>query len=279
MNSKSILGVLLAVLALVTSACEETVDITDAVYRERLVVYGVLEPDEPVAIRFTRTLPINEPYSDERAYVSDVAATITAEAPDGATERTTLVYGGDGEYSAPDLIAREGYRYTLQASWRGKSINGRTTIPQAPVVDSVGLVPIRRQYDDMEFPDTMYTTRAVIVPRQETTYLMTTAIVDPRTGRPTIHDTYGGAPLKRMRDTNGRGRLELVDEWGFFDRRESLSAVIVSYDEQYYEFQRTYYNSGDHGPFGSGSDTVWWTVEGDGIGLFIGRRTDIYRVQ
>jgi hypothetical protein len=279
MSKRSMRLLTLVMMILGCMGCEEVVDITDATYRERLVVYGVLDAGEDtISVSFRRTLPINEVYSESKAALSDVTATITVESAGGAHLASyTLTHIGNGNYIAPNAVLHGGNRYRLHATWRGKTVTAQTIVPRQPSVDSVGLRAASRQYEEM--PDSMFTAYVVLRPDPQHVYLLTSGTVDPRTGRVHVGDTYGGAPLSRVRDTADDGRLHLIDEWGFYQRRQPISAVLVSYDEQYYEFQRTYYNGNDGGPFGSGTDTVWWTVEGDGIGLFIGRRMDTYRVQ
>ncbi|MBC8144515.1 MAG: hypothetical protein H7X80_02950 [bacterium] len=251
------------------AGCEETIEITDAAYVERLVVHGIMQPGSPVDITISRTLPINQPYSDASAQLTDVAATITVE--DAATgaqlETVSLVHSTKGHYHAPSMSVESGRRYRFSASWRGKSVSASTVVPQIAQVDTLDLFPVIRDYTD--FKDTMLYMRAVVRARAGEVYLLTTADVDPRSGEMVIYNTYGEVPAGRMRDATPGGHIVLLER-GYRSTTPTI-AVVISYDEPYYDFQQTYYSWKENGPFSTGSDNVRWTVEGDGIGLFIGR--------
>jgi hypothetical protein len=279
MITKHALG-LFAVLALpFLGGCEETADITDAVYRERIVVNGVLDLGDSVDITFSRTLPINEPYSASSAALADVEATIAGIDPTSGSAlhpAVRLVHAGGGHYSAPGLVPQAGMEYRLEASWHGRSVRARTVMPRTAKVDSTMFVKSRWA---MESPDEYMFVRAVIDPVPGAVYtISSTGNFNPVTGKPILMDRYG-APIARERDTMANGNLELIDDWSAYHNADSVAAIVVAYDEPYYEFQRTYNRGDDRGPFGSGSDVVRWTVEGDGIGLFIGRSTVIVPVR
>lgn len=268
----SVRTLVLLALSLLAVACEETVDITDAVYRERFVVYGVLDAGREVRVTFTRTLPINEPYSAERAALGDVAAVVVVEnrANGEALDTVPLVHTSGGRYEAPGLVVESGWRYRLEASWNGKSVRASTVVPFPAQIDSLSMVP--RIYDYGDVTDTLHNLRALVRPRPEEVYLLSSADVDPRTGETIVHETYGGATLGRIRDTIASGHVELLDpNWGYRGA-QPVAAIVMSYDAPYYDFQKTFYSYGGGGsPFSTGADNVHWTVEGDGIGLFIGR--------
>jgi len=264
--------------ALTLGACEETVDITDATYRERMVIHAVLDPVDSVDITITRTLPINRPYDAAEAALSDVAGTLTIVDPaaPGASRQATLVHVGNGHYTARladrAVVPKEGFEYRLDISWRGRSARARTIVPRSATVDSVTLVPSSWSWEGR--PMEMFSVRAVIDPNPGEVYLLASTQLDSSFGEPPM-PMFTSAPIARSRDTNAQGRIAMVDEWNAYSEPEGLAAVVVTYDEPYYEFQRTYYRGDDMGPFGSGSDIVRWTVEGDAIGLFIGRTTRI----
>ena len=266
-------------IALLLGACEETADIVDVPYRERLVVYGVLSPGAPVDITFTRTLPLNEEYSEASAALADVTATLSLLDGSGRVVATTpLVHTGSGHYGAPGLTIASGEHYRLDARWRERTVWSTTRVPEPPIVDSVDMVRFDREYYG-EMPDTPYSVRAFVRPRPREVYLVTSAEFEPGSS-PHFHDTYG-APLARLGDTAQDGRVVLVDRNGWYtdQRMGAVAALVIAYDEAYYEFQRTYYMDNDQGPFGTGSDNVKWTVTGDGIGLFTARATTERRVR
>lgn len=266
-----LLGV--ALVALLIAGCEETAPITGTIYRERLVVYSVLDAGWPIKVRFTKTLPIDQQYSESAAALDDVDATITVmDSTSGAeTQTISLRYAGNGWYEIPPTVTtvQQGLRYRLNAAWRGRTVSAETSVPRSARIDTVYLATIPPQ---REWEDTSRQIRAVVYPRAGETYLVTSADFDPRTNELQMRDTYGGARLLRARDKDERGRIELVDFfWSYPPGEGPDMAVIVSYDEAYYEFQETFYQHTDRGPFGSGADIVRWNIVGDGIGLFIGR--------
>jgi len=253
--------------ALAFTGCEEVVDPNGLPYVERLVVHGTISPGIPVdSIFIRRTLPLDIPYDSRRAIVPDAAGYIET---DG--ERFPLVSKGEGRYAVPDLVPQSGRRYTLVADWHGKHITASTTVPSAPAIDTV------------------YAHEASGYPGQPTVHDSVVAIVSPRANEVYALEAYDsfnqGYEYSRVIDleydgiveqsssTKSDGRVHLIYHGYPVHLQRGVARIIVhAFDAPFHDFFYSYYrrfHSDDFLEIDNGQ--VYWNVEGDGIGMFIGK--------
>jgi len=263
------LVLLLCASALVS--CEETVSPTDIPYVERIIVRGVLDTDAPTdSIRFTRTLPVNTEYDTLAAELHDVVGTIES---DG--ESFPLKHIGHGYYVAEGLVPVSGRIYTLRATWHGKSVSASTRVPYPTAVDSTWFTPTVMYYNDGSFSDTVYQVSVRFRPRQGEVYGMSYLIGDSAETRSVYSPFIYHTDVKRWKDTTSDGAISIATEnYSGIDFPPPYSGEIriYAFDEPYYDFYNSYYYGYENdGPFSSGEDHIHWNVQGDVIGLFIGR--------
>ena len=247
----------LACLALTLPACEEST-IADLPYIERIVVQSILDPrEDSLFVLFSRTLPLSETYDNSKAVLTDVDASIIAF--DGNSYR--LVHVGGGRYTAPGLTLVPGGWYELRASWNGKSVGGRTTIPLSPVVREATQAP----------SGTGTTVTSLVEARDGEVYGQTWE----------LHTASGWSSggsfteIRRGEDAGSDGLLELAEAYGFTPAaNETLYAVVHAFDRPFYDY---FISRGGNLPgyddllFRPVGGYVSWNVTGDGIGLFLGR--------
>ena len=249
---------------LLLCSCEETVA-PDTPFVERLVVNGVLKPGEPLRVSISKTLPLDRPAVRSDGWIGDVAGAIVIEGEGG--ERVPLVYTGDSSIYTADVAVQPGRIYRLEAEWGSLRIGATTLVPIPVPIDSIWQISREDPYDR---DNDTYTFVARFRPIGEQVYRLTYNLKNLAGGGSIT--TFGRSQTARRRDTLPGGFIDMAFE-GFLDfPANTIDAVLFTYDAPYYDFYQTYYldNEGD-GAFSGGSDLTRWNVDGDGIGLFIGR--------
>ncbi|RPI70206.1 MAG: DUF4249 family protein, partial [Ignavibacteriales bacterium] len=116
---------LLSIFIIVLSSCEQPLEEEEFPYEMKLVIRGILEPNELVdEIYIGRTLPIGVPFNEDFANLTDAVAAVIS---DGIFY--PLRYTANGIYTTDSLIARTGYNYFLVAQYQDKSVSAETYIP------------------------------------------------------------------------------------------------------------------------------------------------------
>lgn len=263
--------VMLALIALlggfVFTACEDTVAPDDIPYVERMVVYGVITAGKPAdSIRFSRTLPLNTLYQPADGELTDVVAAI-----ESGGKSYPLRHIGRGFYNAEGLIPEAGERYTLRGTWKGLSVHASTSMPLPPALDSVVMVEGENSQMDIATLEIW----AYVRPKKGAAYSITYDLTDTvnhiryRMLHNYVYDLWN------WRDTTTSGQVvaKTFDSFLTFGSRNIFAGTVtlLAWDEPYYDYFRTYYFGDSDDLFGGGQRTVNWNIEGDGIGLFIGR--------
>ena len=117
---------LLALLLCYLNGCEEIVEGETLPYEEKLVVRGVLTPlfmnESMSSLKVTRTLPVLEVYSPEKAEVKDAEVFVEI---DGV--KHTFHYSASSQIENSDYwlgnaheVIQPGKTYKLAVSWKGK---------------------------------------------------------------------------------------------------------------------------------------------------------------
>ncbi|MCC7437578.1 MAG: DUF4249 family protein [Armatimonadetes bacterium] len=264
-----------AILAVGATACEEEISPDGLPYVERMVVRGVLTAGQPAeGIRFTRTLPVNYVHNDSGSIhsvveLADVQGYIEAEGT-----KYPLTHSGRGEYQATGLVVKSGVRYTLNATWRGKTATATTVAPaQQPTVDTIAW-NIAGTYDD---GSTMYALEALIQPMPGAVYSIEYGL----TGGTREMRSYTNYPdpIRRSTDANhdNKVHLKVGNYYSVKPSGENYhgSFMVYAWEQGYYNFFNSYYNNmfaeDSDNPFGSQDRAIAWNVSGDGIGTFFAR--------
>ncbi len=273
MANKIIILILISVFAISLNSCEETVGNIELPYVEQLVIKCVLEPGKFVEkVRVEKTLPPLDSYSPDKAIVSDAKFIIN----DG-TQDYILQYANEYYYSN-ELIPQEGKYYNMRVEWKNKVATARTYIPP-----------------QVEFGDYSYN----IVKKTDSAetwieiYLYFTITPEPNVvyqgGTFSEWDKYYyyNDPI-RYEEKGLDGKLKIqfgsyyypiaeIDTNNLYNELIAGNTfAIASYDKSYYNYWITQYNGDiESGIFGGGGLNISWNIEGDGIGLFIGRSITI----
>ncbi len=258
----------LVALTLLLTGCEQTVDPVGIPYVERIVVRGLITTGDSIhGIRISRTIPIEEQYTEEKGWVVDADVTIQAE---GTSYKAK--HDGGGLYSVPGLRVQARVNYRLDVAWHDKHVTATTLAPEALPIDSIRFVPT--YYDG--YVDTVM--EVVFIPRGNSVY----GVTDQRTERFGGPGDYRETPIwnsekiARLADTSSDWRIRLRTQYGYLQTntgpQDTLWGVLYSFDYPYYDYYRTFskYDNGN-GPFSTGGETTAWNVEGDGLGMFVAR--------
>lgn len=274
MNNRFFALILLIALGCIFSACEEIADPDGLPYVERLVVQATVSPNEALdSIFIRRTLPLTGRYDSVKAMLSDVIGSVEV---DG--QSYPLVYMGESRYAAEGLVGESGKTYKLSAEWHGKKVTATTTIPFPAVIESV----TARRVDWQGQP-------------QYNNYDSIGAIVQPRGNEVyglEIYARYGSSynyhsiinlnyeeVVRRASQTESDGKVHLIyDGYPRDLDLKNTRLTVYSFDAPFYDFYFSFYSSrdGDDFFFGGGQP-VYWNIQGDGIGIFIGK-TWVYKM-
>ncbi len=247
------------------SACETIVDSDDVPYVDRLVIEGVIDADTAITgIRITHTLPLDRVTTTEESYVPNLTGSVTT--PRG---RFALVYKGNGFFAAPGAIAHPGEVCSIETSWNGQPVRALTRIPFAP--RSVRTVFNGNPASDSGHVELHSIDCWASGLDSMAVYASSIYIVTDFFGRDGKAYRNNTADLKQPQDTAADGRLDVgMPSTYYYCRQDSSFFEVSAYDHPYYDFVQTYSNSGNDDFFDS-SSPVRWNVEGNGIGMFIGR--------
>lgn len=261
---KFLLLVVLLFLPLITG-CEQVVDEEEFPYEMKLVIRGLLEDGQQIKdIYVGRTLPVAVPFRGDFANLGDAVVSIKVD-----TLRYILRHTKDGLYSAPSTVrAIAGKTYELLVSWENLSAGAVTTIPETGTIAGVYLV---NQIND--------TGKAIkvmsvdITPRGSETYA-STWLSYTQTGQIYTEDTKYNTVVKKQPNSNSPMLQVLSAEVpaSYASRPQDLGVGIYVYDEAFYDYFKTKGSSKlSDAVFGQPSTSVKWNIQGDGIGMFIGR--------
>lgn len=273
--SRVALFAILALLAFGATACQEELS-ADLPYVERVMVRGELTVGTPAeAIRFTRTLPINYTNNDSASIYKAIELTDVSGYIEAEGTKYPLVHTGRGEYRAEGLVVKPSVRYSLNATWQGKTVTATTTSPsQSPKVDTIAWLDAGT-YDFNGEPK--YTLEAVIVPAENMVYSVEYALDGGNYGL-NFHETYPD-PVRRSTDVQSdhRVHLKIGHYYNVKPSGENYhgSFMVYAWDKAYYNFFSSYYGNlfaeDSDNPFGSQDRAIAWNVSGDGAGTFFAR--------
>ncbi|MEO5928548.1 MAG: DUF4249 family protein [Candidatus Kapaibacterium sp.] len=254
-------------LAICLAACETTSDPGDIPYRERVVVRGELQVGEALwDLRISRTLPLAENYTTEKAAITDAVVTVE----ENGTPYT-LHYDATGHYSAPELIIKAGAVYKLSIDWHGKHVTASTVAPSPVSITSVQLEKATYKYDPTY---TYYVPKVVVHPVGNQVYGLSFDYSSNYGPHNFPFDDY--SRIMRKSDTAADGTIVLTySSSGINDisAGDTVAVHLLSFDAPYYDYYITDnpYGSSDDIFFSAGDNTRW-NVQGDAIGIFIARQ-------
>lgn len=259
-------------IILVFVSCEDQVVENDLDFNEKVVVRSLLEAGKPIEVYFGKTYPPNKEFNPSQSFLEDVDVSVL-----GTNEMEyKLSHIQNGIYKNEDLIAVNGIEYELKAVWQGDSIIAKTYIPFSTTFQKAQVIT---EVD--ENADTSYFLQGFLSPRENAVYGATWSIFN---AIDTIRIEDDIIPdLAREQDANLAGLLliktreipkELVDQY-----RNSLFIRIHAFDEEFYNYFITQdANNASTNIFSQAGINLRWNVEGNAIGLFIGKSDFIVKI-
>ncbi len=250
---------------LVVEGCDTYVQPGDMPYEKKLVISALLQAGKPAdQILIGKTMPPNQNYVPSQAAVTNANGLI---AVDGNVH--ALIFSGYYQpygtatglalYRTQNLIPEPGKTYSLTVEAEGLRATSTTFVPFTAEIDSL---PVWTAY---EYGTAVHYLGFVFKQQAGVAYAMDYSF------SPSVTRDIIDPPYLLIKSTVGSAILNGIPVGGWRpDLADSLTAVILSYDEQYYDYYTTYQNGSGGGDFMQSLAPVKWNIHGDGIGLFIG---------
>ena len=261
----------LLLISIILSSCEEIIENPNLPFEERLVVYGILSPNQKLRLYVTTTIPS---LSNEPAFPLLPDANVQIES-DGITYK--LLYTNDinqllgSYYTTNEINFQEGKQYNLTVQWNGKSVRSTTFIPIKPSVMSI--------WDsDTTFSNNGPFGNEGIYRRNVSSPAITNAMI---TG---ISYFEGDTNFRIFDNVDFSERYNVLDYDKLSDSsiisvekiispfaNENVYIRLLSVDQSYHLYLSTLdRRNNNDGIFGGGGGNPIWNVYGDGFGLFLG---------
>lgn len=265
MMKKFYLLLVLLPLFIFFSGCENSVEEEEFPFEFRLVIRGILEPGKAAAnIYIGRTMPISSQFSQGFANVTDAAAVILHNGTFFPLRHTI-----NGLYRNDTLIIRAGETYQLLVQWEDKLATAETTIPNRGIISKPVVKTEINGAESKNFVET------AVAPFANEVYAATW-VAFSISGAVTQEDSSIAAVMKRA--DNGQMKVttsQVPSPIG----TQNLGMRMFIYDAPFYDY---YYSQGSNRTsdlvFGQPQNNIKWNVQADGIGMFIGRRDTLLRM-
>ncbi len=249
--------ILLSVLALLVSSCENSTDVVvDLPYTEYTVVDAQLTAFQLFkGVTLTHTLPLGEDFDIKKAEIKDAVMYLV----ENGVKIIPLHYFADGLYKPlQDITIKVHNQYELFAAVGTKSIYSRTIIPEVPEV--VNITDVDNKYLSAEVTAKAGEAYAAAWLISSGGELMTAGdffeVVTP--------DQYPANVLVRS--------MDIPAPYNTLTYRDRVYIKVFAFDKVYREYFITKTGSSQiNNTFTAGGGAVAWNVSGDHtIGLFIG---------
>ncbi len=238
----------------------EKIDVieTNLPYEEKIVVQGLLEGFQVFqGVTFTKTLPLDETFTIEKAELKDVVCYLK----DGVRV-IPLKYNSKGVYKPLVNLQIEGNKeYELFGKWKDKNVYAKTYVPANPSVANVFL---------MDNGTTAYI-KAEVFNKPGQVYGSTWAAYDNNILIKEAEEMY--TLTKESKTENEKLQLRTItiprDIINTF--KGKLYIRVYSFDEEFRDYFKTKkFNQPIEDSFTQAGGNIEWNVYGDGIGMFLG---------
>ncbi len=254
---------LLLILAALNS-CEETISDTELPYKEKLVVMCILENGKPLTkFEITRTLPSLHDDSWQNQgddIITDVTGTIS-----DANGTYPITYNESASYRAEGLIPEAGGTYRLDLKWKGNRVWAVTTVPPPIDIDSITVRKVADQWDKY---DSLNILVAHFKPKNSSVYIG--YIYDT-----TSNSKYYGSKVIKYNQVSVSDYASVIvgeDFWYYNVYEQKFPFYVEAWDLPFYDYWKTRYNGDSNdGIFSTSGVNIRWNIDGDGLGLFIGK--------
>lgn len=244
------------IFAILLISCEKNVTGINLPYEEKLVIQGMLDPDNQIQrIKIERTLPALEIYSPAVANVQNAIAYIECEG-----KKIDLMPTDKNFYFA-EYQVESGKKYTIHVKWKNLSASAYTNVPD---------FSNETLYDVVTKLDTVRDNYGRMIVKRNYKFKYTT---DKKSCFKIIsRDIYYGYEIGSPLFT---ANPNVINSFQFGVENINMLQKYVSvrkYDPQYIQ----YYNSAMNGrmsddPFSTSGNNILGNIKGDGIGYFFSR--------
>ncbi len=280
--------------------CEQTVNIAELPFEEKIMVEGILKADSMIEIVFSKTVPVLDTHNiytidTVNNRITSLQGTISI---DGISY--SLIHINNGRYRIFDaqqqsIKGKVGSMYMLNASWNDKIIYAQTQIPIAKKPDIISI--------------NIDTNRSTVYGYQDYIRVFISLSYHPEDKEAIVHTINTFSPF----DNSIYNEIDTVNYKEFnypqyfppyyFTKKEiphissfciwlyASSSITISealsiysdskiitkhYDKAMKEyFDTQYYGNNLGGIFGGGGTGIHWNIKGQGLGLFIGYSDNI----
>jgi hypothetical protein len=245
-------------------ACEQTLESEEIPYELKLVINGQLKAGEPVNdIYVGRTLPISYAFQDNFADLEDAQVGIVFR-----DSLYLLQHSRRGLYQNLDLPVIAGEKYGLLVQWKNLFATGETTVPLIGQVNGAGVENIT--LDNQSTP----VLAATITPYSNEAYGIIWVSYTINDQRDFEADRFGNIMIANLQGLSGGLKvysdaipLNILNADNHY-----FGADIYTYDNSFFYYYITSSSAQiEDAVFGQPNSSVKWNIDGDGIGIFIGR--------
>ena len=260
MMNKNFLYILL-LTTLIISSCDNVSTVNPQLnYKEYIVVKSELKTNlDFEGVYITKTLPLNEPYDTNKAYVKDVIAYLMI---DGV--KIVPLHYFQGGYYKPygNLIPQTGETYELFASANNVSFYATTKIPQTPIIENLNYVSKHIDVNVKSNSGEVYgAIWAIVVPGTQSAIDMSNDFLSVVEAENSV-----------LSPTTFLSTKDLPDKYNSDSYKNYRCAKVYAYDTPYLKYFQTKNNNQPvSNTFVQGGDQIIWNVQGENVfGMFIG---------
>lgn len=259
MIRKNLFYKIFLILILIFSGCEK-VDVVeiDLPYNEKIVVNGILQENVPLyGIQISKTLPMNEEYSINKAEIKDAIVYIK----DGV-KIIPLKFSSNGLYRPiSSFLPQKSKTYEFFAKWNDKNAYAKTYMPANPKILTAYLITdASGSYIQAEIQNevgAIFGAKCIVMEGNSLIY--------------ESNDMYNISEHSVDKNAVITVRTPAIPKEILNTFRNNLSIKVFAFDKQFYNYFITKkYSFPIEDSFVQSGGEVEWNVFGDGIGLFLG---------
>jgi hypothetical protein len=241
--------------------CEQPLNEEEFPYEIKLVVRNLVLSNKLIdSIYVGRTLPVSVPFDKEFAKVTTAVGAVIS---DGIFY--PLRHKGNGYYTTDSLIARPGKTYYLIINWENISVNAETTVP---VIGNINNSYVNQGINEGSAFSYL---ESSVSPFSDEVYGAVWFVMTY-----TGFITFEADEFERIvkKEENAAAVLVPTIEipQSYINSNGSYGIRIYAFDKSYYDyFITSNLNQIPDAIFGQSGSAVKWNINGNGIGMFVGR--------
>ncbi|MBU2472084.1 MAG: DUF4249 domain-containing protein [Bacteroidetes bacterium] len=227
-------------------------------YDEKIVVQGLLEGYQNFqGVSFTRTLPLDETFTIEKAELKDVVCFLK----DGVRV-IPLKYSSKGIYKPlVDFKVEPNREYELFGKWQDKNVYAKTFVPNNPAVQNVFLI---------DNGTTAYV-KGDVLNKPGQFFGATWAVYDNNIFIKEAEEMFALSKVSENENEKLPIRTITIPRDVIHTFKGKIYMRVYSFDEKFGDYFKTKkFNQPIEDTFTQAGGNIEWNVYGDGIGMFLG---------